>query len=50
MATIDGITVYLAPDLVVKPGHTGMVIALKRLLFLRWLVLEGAKAIAVYGE
>lgn len=48
--TVDGLTIYYNPRVEMKPGHRAITVKLKKLLFLRWLELEGARAITVYEQ
>lgn len=46
--TIDGITVFYAPNIRLKADYPAMIIRLKRVLFWSWLEIEGVKAIASF--
>jgi len=46
--TIDGITVFYAPNIQPKADYPAMVIRLKRVLFWSWLEIDGVKAIASF--
>lgn len=38
----DGIKIYYSPKLNVRDGHPGIKIVLRKLLFFKWLEIEGA--------
>lgn len=46
--TIDGITVFYAPNIQPKADYPSMIIRLKRVLFWSWLEIEGVKAMASF--
>lgn len=46
--TIDGITVFYAPNIQLKADYPAMIIRLKRVLFWSWLEIEGVKAMASF--
>ena len=37
----DGIKIYYSPKLIVKDGYPGIIIKLKKILFFKWLELDG---------
>jgi hypothetical protein len=44
------INIYTSPNLQPKSEEVAIRIKLRRFLFWKWLEIEGAKAIPVYGE
>jgi len=46
---INSITVYYPKNLSVKEGHHQIRITLKKIMFLQWLNIEGAKALTIYN-
>ncbi len=42
---IDTIKIYYSSSLKIKDGHPGINIILRKLLFFKWLELEGARGI-----
>jgi len=47
---IGGVAVYVAAGFKAAQGERSMRVTLGRFLFWRWLVLEHARAVAVYTE
>ena len=48
---IDGLTIFYPPALRARPDRARITVRLRKLFFLRWLELEGARAIPRYeGE
>jgi hypothetical protein len=50
VAAVDGVRVHYPASLGVRPGFAVIRVKLRRLLFWRWLELEGARAVAEMGE
>jgi len=46
---IDGVAVHVAAGFKAAQGERSIRVTLGRFLFWRWLVLENAKAVAVYA-
>ena len=46
---IDSIKVYYPKNLSVKEGYQQIKITLKKIMFLQWINIEGAKAITIYN-